>query len=134
MGVLSISFTDKFFKNERQNHKHLVTCVQQLSEYFSGKRTVFSVPICLHGTTFQKKVWECCNSILYGTTKTYGDIAYEIGNRKLSLAVGQAIAYNPILIIVPCHRIIHASRKKSGYSAGIERKKWLLEFEVAQNM
>jgi len=114
-GVVSVLFCDTIEKIECFPNEHIVICKHQLSEYFSATRTVFSVPLCFNGTEFQKKVWGNCNSIAYGKTKTYGEIALEIDTKKSALAVGQALTRNPILIIVPCHRVLHASTKKSGY-------------------
>ena len=135
LGICAITFVDKMpCLLPQKSNEYIDICKQQLSEYFFGDRNTFSVPIYMHGTEFQKKVWETSTSILYGTTKTYGELAREIKNPKSAIAVGQALAKNPILIIIPCHRILHASTNKSGYAAGIARKKWLLQFEKANKM
>ena len=97
---------------------------QWLDTYFSGKKPDYTPQLELCGTDFQKKVWNELLHIDFGHTATYGDIAKRIGCRSAQ-AVGQAIGKNPILIIVPCHRIIAAGGKLGGFSAGIDRKIWL---------
>ncbi len=104
---------------------------QQLSEYFEGKRQNFTLPLALEGTEFQKKVWQALQKIPYGQTKTYGQIAKEIGNDKAVRAVGNANHNNPIAIIIPCHRVIGANGKLTGYYGGIEKKEFLLKLEKA---
>ena len=96
--------------------------------YFSGKQPDFTPQIELYGTEFQKKVWKELMSIPFGQTATYGEIARRVGCRSAQ-AVGQVIGQNPILIIIPCHRIIAANGKLGGYSVGKERKMWLLNNE-----
>lgn len=103
-------------------------CVQ-LQEYFEGKRKKFDFPYELHGTQFQKKVWGVLYEIPYGETRTYKDIAIAIGNPKASRAVGMANNKNPIIIVVPCHRVIGANGKLVGYAGGLEMKKGLLDME-----
>lgn len=96
--------------------------------YFTGEKPYFTPKLELCGTDFQKKVWNELLSVPFGRTATYGDIAKRIGC-KSAQAIGQAVGKNPILIIVPCHRIMAANGKLGGFSAGIERKKWLLKNE-----
>lgn len=105
---------------------------KQLNEYFSGKRQTFDVPINLVGTEFQIKVWTALLNIEFGETKTYGEIAKILNNEQASRAVGMAIGKNPISIIVPCHRVIGANRKLTGYAGGLDAKKMLLELEGVQ--
>lgn len=99
-----------------------------LDTYFTGEKPDFTPQIEHHGTDFQRKIWHELMNIDYGFTATYGEIAKHVGC-KSAQAVGQAIGRNPILIIIPCHRIVAAHGKLGGYSAGIERKIWLLENE-----
>ena len=101
----------------------------ELEEYFNKKRTSFDVPIRLIGTEFQVKVWNELRKIPYGKTVSYGYIAKAIGSPKASRAVGAANNKNPILIIVPCHRVIGANGKLVGFTCGIEIKKFLLDLE-----
>ena len=102
---------------------------EELSEYFSGKRKEFTFKYELHGTEFQKKVWQELTKIPYGETRTYGQIAAEVGNPKASRAVGMANNRNPIVIAVPCHRVIGANGSLTGYAYGIEMKENLLKME-----
>jgi methylated-DNA-[protein]-cysteine S-methyltransferase len=101
----------------------------QLMEYFEGKRTTFDVPIRLNGTAFQTKVWEELRKIPYGETRSYGEIAKQVGVPKGARAVGGANHNNPILIIVPCHRVIGSSGALVGFGAGIPVKEILLKLE-----
>lgn len=103
--------------------------VLQLEEYFDGRRKEFDIPIKLRGTEFQKKVWNELLKIPYGVTVSYKDIAIKIGNPKACRAVGMANHNNPILIIVPCHRVINENKKLGGYALGLDLKRKLLELE-----
>lgn len=103
--------------------------VLQLEEYFDGRRKEFDIPIKLRGTEFQKKVWKELLKIPYGATVSYKDIAIKIGNPKACRAVGMANHNNPILIIVPCHRVINKNKKLGGYALGLDLKRRLLELE-----
>jgi len=104
-------------------------CKQQLSEYFSGHRTAFDLPLDPHGTDFQKLVWQCLSKIPFGESVTYLHIAKMVNKPKGSQAVGGANGRNPISIIVPCHRVIGSNGSLTGYAGGIERKLWLLNHE-----
>ncbi|CDE10125.1 methylated-DNA--protein-cysteine methyltransferase [Clostridium sp. CAG:354] len=101
----------------------------QLEEYFDGKRKEFDISIKLIGTEFQKKVWNELLKIPYGETVSYKDIAINTGNPKACRAVGMANHNNPILIIVPCHRVINENKKLGGYALGLDLKRRLLELE-----
>ncbi|MEU8434418.1 methylated-DNA--[protein]-cysteine S-methyltransferase [Streptomyces sp. NPDC029216] len=103
--------------------------VRQLTAYFAGELTEFSVPVRLEGTAFQRSVWEQLVRIPYGQTWSYGQLAAELGKPGASRAVGLANGKNPVGIIVPCHRVIGSSGSMTGYGGGIERKVRLLEFE-----
>ena len=100
-----------------------------MQEYFAGKRRKFQLPVCGKGTDFQEKVWKVLREIPYGETRTYGEIAAAIGHPKASRAVGGACNKNPILIVVPCHRVIGADGKLVGFGCGLDRKKELLKLE-----
>ncbi|POM26349.1 Methylated-DNA--protein-cysteine methyltransferase [Actinomadura rubteroloni] len=102
---------------------------KQLDAYFAGDLTTFDVPLSLHGTPFQRRVWEGLLAIPYGTTWSYGQLADAIGSPGGARAVGLANGKNPVSIIVPCHRVIGASGSLTGYGGGLERKRALLDFE-----
>lgn len=104
---------------------------RQLDEYFCRRRTEFSLPIMLEGTAFRQRVWKELCHIPYGTVLSYGALAARVGNPRAARAVAQACHFNPIAIIVPCHRIIGSDGSLTGYAAGVERKRWLLELEEA---
>jgi methylated-DNA-[protein]-cysteine S-methyltransferase len=101
----------------------------QLADYFAGERQQFDLPIRPAGTPFQQQVWEALTQIPFGATMTYSELAERVGKPFASRAVGAANGRNPISIIVPCHRVIGANGKLTGYAGGVERKKWLLELE-----
>ncbi len=103
--------------------------VKQLDEYFRGDRKTFNILLAPKGTEFQIKVWEELKKIKYGETKSYKEIADKIGIEKGARAVGGANNKNPILILIPCHRVIASSGDLSGYAGGIKIKKKLLEME-----
>ena len=102
---------------------------EQLNEYFAGTRIEFDLTLDLIGTEFQRRVWEALLTIPYGQTRTYGQIAASIGSPSASRAVGLANGHNPISLIVPCHRVIGANGKLTGYGGGLERKRHLLDME-----
>lgn len=107
-------------------------CKKQIDEYFAGKRQVFDLPIQAIGTEFQMKVWKCMAKIPFGKTLNYGDIARKIAHPKASRAVGAACGKNPILIILPCHRVVGVGNKITGFAAGIPKKIKLLAHEGPQ--
>ena len=107
----------------------LVDAAGQLGEYFAGKRRVFSVPLDFSGTDFQKSVWQALLTIPLGETRTYAQIARQIGNPKSVRAVGAANGRNPISIIAPCHRVIGSDGKLTGFAGGLPAKSYLLELE-----
>lgn len=103
---------------------------QALVDYFNGDLTAIdSIPILMRGTPFQNKVWAALREIPPGTTISYGELAHRIGQPSASRAVGLANGSNPIAIVVPCHRVIGASGKLTGYGGGLDRKRWLLAHE-----
>ena len=101
----------------------------QLNEYFAGKRKIFDLPVDNKGTVFQKAVWRELQKIPYGETRSYEDIAVAIGNKKAVRAIGQANGRNPIMIVVPCHRVIRKNGDISGFACGVEAKRYLLNLE-----
>lgn len=101
----------------------------QLQEYFSGRRKDFDLPLKPSGTAFQQAVWQALCSIPYGETRSYKDIASQIGNPKACRAVGMANNRNPIAIVVPCHRVIGANGEMVGYAGGLSVKEHLLQLE-----
>jgi methylated-DNA-[protein]-cysteine S-methyltransferase len=102
---------------------------RQLEEYFDRRRTAFDLPLALSGTPFQRQVWEVLRGIPHARTVTYRWIADEIGRPAASRAVGVANGRNPVSIIVPCHRVIGTTGDLTGYGGGLDRKRWLLDFE-----
>lgn len=129
--IVEIYTVDKAEENI-QNVKYtpaIQETIRQLEEYFEGKRQEFDLPLAPEGTPFQKKVWAALQTIPYGETRTYGQIACQIGNPKACRAVGMANHRNPLLIVVPCHRVVGADGTLTGYAAGLERKQMLLELE-----
>lgn len=104
----------------------------QLTEWFDGRRTAFDLRLAPRGTEFQQRVWQELRRIEPGTTATYGELAQRLGMAPgASRAVGAATGRNPLLVIVPCHRLVGASGALTGFAAGVERKRWLLDHEAA---
>ena len=116
------------YSHEQKSALLKEACIQ-LGEYFQGKRKTFNLPIKYTGTLFQESVWKELQNIPYGETRSYEDIAAKIGNPKAVRAVGQANNKNKILLIIPCHRVIHKNGNISGFACGIETKKYLLNLE-----
>ena len=106
--------------------------VDQLSAYFAGELTEFDLPLELLGTEFQRQVWAALRTIPYGETRSYGQIAEQIGSPGASRAVGLANGRNPIGIIIPCHRVIGSTGSLTGYGGGIDRKRALLALEKSR--
>jgi len=115
---------------EDDTHPILVQAERQLTEYLNGKRKEFSIELDPVGTTFQNKVWEALRAIPFGETRSYGQIAKEIGQAKAARAVGAASRCNPISVIVPCHRVIGATGNLTGFAGGLETKERLLALEA----
>ena len=114
---------------EDPNHPILLQTERQLGEYFIGKRKTFSVPLEMNGTMFQKSVWSALRAIPFGETRSYAQLARELGKPKATRAVGAANGRNPISIVVPCHRVIGSSGKLTGFAGGLETKAQLLNLE-----
>jgi len=107
----------------------LIECHHQIHEYFIGERQEFNISYDFEGTVFQKDVWNALTNIVYGETASYKDIAVSIGNERAVRAVGSAIGANPILAIIPCHRVIGKNGKLTGFRSGLAMKEFLLELE-----
>jgi methylated-DNA-[protein]-cysteine S-methyltransferase len=107
---------------------------QQFLEYLNGERQLFTLPVDVQGTTFQKQVWRELQKIPYGKTKTYGEIADALGKATTSArAIGTAVGKNPLLILCPCHRVVPQSGKPRGFRGGLEMKEQLLALEKTRN-
>jgi methylated-DNA-[protein]-cysteine S-methyltransferase len=105
---------------------------RQLDEYFVGERTHFDLELAPRGTPFQQRIWQALDSVRYGTTITYGELAAQLGvPRDRIVALGAAVGANPLMIVRPCHRVIGADGTMRGYAGGVERKQWLLGLEGA---
>jgi len=111
------------------DHTAFPDAVEQLEAYFAGELTDFDLELDMVGTAFQRRVWEALTTIPYGETRSYGEIARQIGAPGAFRAVGLANGHNPIGIIVPCHRVIGANGSLTGYGGGLERKRMLLDLE-----
>ena len=139
LGLSSLSFKEQanpivHSLNHSSSKEEIISlALQQLEEYFSGKRKVFNLPIDIKGTDFQKNVWKELQKIPYGKTVSYEDVAVNIQNKKAVRAVGTANGKNPLCIIVPCHRVISKNGSMGGYSGGLEMKSKLLEIESVFN-
>ena len=107
----------------------LLEACRQLREYFTGERKVFALPLAPAGTEFQKKVWAALRDIPWGETRSYGDIARAIGKPTACRAVGMANGRNPLPVFIPCHRVIGTNGSITGYSGGLEKKRFLLRLE-----
>jgi methylated-DNA-[protein]-cysteine S-methyltransferase len=115
--------------SEDDNHPVLLEAERQLHEYFAGKRTRFDLKLDFAGTDFQKKVWHALLTIPFGETRSYAQIATQIGSPKAVRAVGAANGKNPISIVAPCHRVIGSSGELTGFAGGLEAKAHLLRLE-----
>ena len=108
------------------------TAREQLVEYFAGERRSFDLPVAWRGTTFQEDVWEELSRIPFGETRTYGQVAEAIGWPGEAIEVGSACVANPVLLVVPCHRVVGANGSLKGYAGGIPVKERPLDFEASQ--
>ena len=105
---------------------------RQLEAYFAGELTTFDLELAPRGTPFQQRIWQALDSVRYGTTITYGELAAQLGvPRDRIVALGAAVGANPLLIVRPCHRVVGADGTMRGYAGGVERKQWLLAHEGA---
>lgn len=117
---------------EEGEHQHLNQLRRELSEYFAGKRASFTVSLDIKGTEFERAVWDQLLKIPYGETRSYGQMAVDLGRTGAQRAVGRANGANYIAIVIPCHRVIEANGKLRGYGGGLWRKEFLLKLENAQ--
>jgi len=132
-GVEEVAFresAEQIGGDDARRHRDLA--ILQLEEYFAGQRNHFELPLAAEGTPFQQKVWQALMSIPHGQTCSYQHIANTIGQPKAVRAVGAANGKNPIAIVVPCHRVIGANGRLTGYAGGLNKKQWLLNFENPQ--
>ena len=122
---------------KRDHHPILIQTGKWLDAYFRGENPVLDIPLQTEGTPFQQRVWTLLRNISYGEVRTYGDLAREMayitGKEKMSAqAVGQAVGSNPVGILIPCHRVVGAKGKLTGYAWGLDKKIWLLSLEGRQ--
>ncbi len=128
--ISRIEIVKKEYDKKQQKETEIIKKThEELEEYFKGNRKVFDIPLKIEGTEFQRKVWNALLEIPYGETRTYLDIAKQIGNSKACRAVGMANHNNKIMILIPCHRVIGSNKKLVGYAGGIDVKEKLLEIE-----
>lgn len=107
----------------------LAEAAQQLRDYLAGERQTFTARLAPQGEDFSQRVWEALLRIPFGETTTYGNIAVELGNRAFAQRVGQAVGHNPIMVLIPCHRVLGADGTLTGYAGGLDRKRVLLTLE-----
>ena len=117
--------------DEVPDHAVIQETERQLAEYFAGRRTEFDLPLDPSGTPFQQKVWSALRSIPFGETRTYAEVATQIGHRGAARAVGAASGRNPLSIVAPCHRVVGTGGELTGFAGGLEVKARLLAFERA---
>ena len=129
LGISSLSLLNSEEKITDIIPFELQNCVQQLKEYFEGRRAQFDLQLNLQGTEFQKKVWHQLLTIPYGKTISYLQLSQQLGDIKAIRAVANANGKNPLWIIIPCHRVIGSDGSLTGYAGGLHRKQWLLEHE-----
>jgi len=115
-------------------HPVLDEASRQIQAYFAGERELFSLPLDLQGSTFQREVWALLADIPFGETRSYAELARALGRPQAARAVGAANAKNPISIIVPCHRVIAGNGDLTGYAGGVATKRWLLSHEQARRV
>lgn len=129
-GILAIRFATERQTDVTTPSTFAVDCIKQLDEYFAGFRESFDLPLDFSGSTsFYREVWKLVGSIPYGRTRSYSDIAVNLGRPRACRAVGQANGHNPIPIVIPCHRVIGKKGKLTGYAYGIDVKQALLQIE-----
>jgi methylated-DNA-[protein]-cysteine S-methyltransferase len=128
--IIKIEFTDEYFKM-KMIPVQIQNCLNQLDEYFKGKRTEFKLNINPSGTEFQSKIWNLLLKIPFGKTISYLELSKQFGDEKAIRAIASANGKNPIPIIIPCHRVIGNDGSLTGYAGGLLKKQWLLEHEGA---
>ena len=128
-------FADKLDRNHEEKDLPVFEQAEQwLAIYFSGEEPDFMPPLSMKGTSFQKEVWEALLAVPFGQTTTYAEIAKGIAKRRglasmSAQAVGNAVAHNPMSLLIPCHRVLGSDGSLTGYAGGLEKKKWLLAME-----
>ncbi|NEM98037.1 methylated-DNA--[protein]-cysteine S-methyltransferase [Pontibacter burrus] len=127
--LVSCLFSDVAYPTTAEQPVIMQQTIAQLTDYFAGKRKEFDLPLQPEGTDFQKKVWGQLNTIAFGKTASYMDVAKAVSGEKAIRAVGAANGRNPICLIVPCHRVIGSDGSLTGYAGGLWRKEWLLNHE-----
>lgn len=127
--ILELDFVEDMLPSDAELPFCLKECVKQLDEYFKGKRKEFFLNLQPRGTDFQRSVWRQLETIPYGETVSYGEIAGAIGKPDACRAVGNANGRNPIALVIPCHRVIGSDGSLTGYGGGLWRKEWLLRHE-----
>jgi len=120
-------------ETEDTSHPVLRETERQLREYFGGQRSRFDLPLDPRGTAFQRKVWGALLTIPFGETRSYQQIAIQVGNPKAVRAVGAANGRNPLSIVAPCHRVIGSNGKLTGFAGGLETKAYLLALEGSKS-
>jgi len=128
-GIQEIYFEEAPLNDAATVPKNLAPCVEQLQQYFDGKRQQFDFNINPQGTVFQQKIWQLLGDLPFGRTLSYLKLARLYGNAKAIRAVAAAIGKNPILVAIPCHRVIGSDGSLVGYSGGMDRKRKLLQLE-----
>ncbi|HGJ5875663.1 MAG TPA: methylated-DNA--[protein]-cysteine S-methyltransferase [Arsenophonus sp.] len=131
-GIIGLNFVSQRSEKERKN-AHITQCIKELQEYFKGERSSFSVILNPIGTDFQKKVWLQLSKIPYGKCWSYKELAVALGSANYCRAIGMANSRNPIVLIIPCHRVIGHDGKLVGYTGGLDIKSWLLDYEKNGN-
>jgi O-6-methylguanine DNA methyltransferase len=135
IGVSDRQFADELARSDRpedwrrNGEPVLREAARQLGEYFRGERRDFRLPLDLKGTSFQREIWNALLRIPYGVTRTYAEVAREVGSPKAVRAVGTANGANPVAIIIPCHRVVASNGGLGGYGAGLDYKRKLLMLE-----
>lgn len=129
----NMGYAEIYDQAQKTRNKVIKQAVEELAHYFTKGRKKFTVPLAVNdkGTDFQQKCWRALCDIPYGETRTYKDMAEAVGSPKAFRAVGGANHHNPIVIIMPCHRVVGANRKLVGFGGGLWRKEWLLNHESA---
>jgi methylated-DNA-[protein]-cysteine S-methyltransferase len=128
-GIVAVSFVDDIDPGATCSTAIVQQCITELSQYFGGQRTTFTVRLDMTGTKFQFAVWHALQGIPFGQTISYSAVARSIGRPGVAHAVGGAVGRNPVAIIVPCHRVVGVDGSLTGYAGGLQRKQWLLEHE-----
>ncbi|WP_419800792.1 methylated-DNA--[protein]-cysteine S-methyltransferase [Mucilaginibacter sp.] len=127
--ISSVVFLEEEVQLIQPETELLKTAVQQLQEYFAGKRSIFDFPVAQSGTAFQQQVWQGLTKVDFGKTQSYAQMAARFGNPLAIRAIASANGKNKLWIVVPCHRIIGTNGELTGYAGGLWRKKWLLQHE-----